>query len=282
MDAIVTALHVYPVKSCKGIALERSDVGLRGLQSDRRWMIVDHASGMFITQRTEPRLALVALRLEDAALVLHGPGVGELRVPRALPADATRRSVIVWRDTVEAIDCGPEAAQWVSDWLGFRAALVFMPDDVRRQVKPAYALPDDIVGFADGFPLLIASTSSLGDLNARIASSTASPGSSAPLPMDRFRPNIVVSECAPWAEDTWKRIVIGDLPVRVAKGCGRCVITTIDQETASRGIEPLRTLAMFRQQDHEVLFAQNAVPDRPGAVAVGDAVTVLETAAQCT
>jgi uncharacterized protein len=173
MDAIVTALHVYPVKSCKGIALERSDVGLRGLQSDRRWMIVDDASGMFITQRTEPRLALVALRLEDDALVLHGPGVGELRVPRAPQADARRRAVIVWRDTVEAIDCGPEAAQWVSDWLGFRAALVFMPDDVRRQVKPAYALPDDIVGFADGFPLLIASTSSLGDLNARIASSSA-------------------------------------------------------------------------------------------------------------
>jgi uncharacterized protein YcbX len=274
MDAIVTALHVYPVKSCRGIALERSAVGLRGLQNDRRWMIVDADTGMFITQRTEPRLALVAVALEEGDLVLRAPGARELRVPRALPADATRRSVIVWRDTVQALDCGPDAAQWVSDWLGFRAALVFMPDDVRRPAKPAYALPDDIVGFADGFPLLIASTSSLGDLNARI------PSADAPLPMDRFRPNIVVSECPPWAEDTWKRIVVGDLPLRVVKGCARCIITTTDQETGARGTEPLKTLATFRQQANEVLFAQNAVPDRAGTVAVGDAVRVVEPAPQ--
>jgi len=273
MDAIVSALRVYPVKSCKGIVLERSAVDLRGLRSDRRWMIVDER-GVFITQRTAPRLALVAVAVDADTLVMQAPQARELRVPATPAPGAPRRRVQVWRDTVDAVDCGPDAARWVSDWLGQPATLVYMPDDVRRPVKPAYALPSDIVGFADGFPLLIASTSSLADLNARIAA--ASPGGARPLAMDRFRPNIVVSECAPWAEDTWKRVVIGNLPVRVAKACERCVVTTTDQETAARSPEPLRTLAKFRRRDNDVLFAQNGVPDGPGWIAVGDAVTVVE------
>ena len=273
MDAIVSALWVYPVKSCKGIAVDRCAVDLRGLRSDRRWMIIDD-QGVFVTQRTAPRLALVRVVLDADTLEMRAPEGGALRVPTALPPSSPRRRVRIWRDEVDAVDCGPDAARWISHWLGQPASLVFMPDDVRRQVKPAYALPDDIVGFADSFPLLIASTSSLGDLNARI--SAGSPNGAPALPMDRFRPNVVVSDCAPWAEDTWKRISLGGLTVRVAKPCERCVITTTDQETAARGVEPLRTLAKFRRRDNDVLFAQNAVPDAPGSIAVGDAVTVLE------
>jgi len=273
MDAIVSALWVYPVKSCKGIAVDRCAVDLRGLRSDRRWMIIDD-QGVFVTQRTAPRLALVRVVLDADTLEMRAPEGGALRVPTALPPSSPRRRVRIWRDEVDAVDCGPDAARWISHWLGQPASLVFMPDDVRRQVKPAYALPDDIVGFADSFPLLIASTSSLGDLNARI--SAGSPNGAPALPMDRFRPNVVESDCAPWAEDTWKRISLGGLTVRVAKPCERCVITTTDQETAARGVEPLRTLAKFRRRDNDVLFAQNAVPDAPGSIAVGDAVTVLE------
>ena len=273
MDAIVSALWVYPVKSCKGIAVDRCAVDLRGLRSDRRWMIIDD-QGVFVTQRTAPRLALVRVVLDADTLEMRAPEGGALRVPTALPPSSPRRRVRIWRDEVDAVDCGPDAARWISHWVGQPASLVFMPDDVRRQVKPAYALPDDIVGFADSFPLLIASTSSLGDLNARI--SAGSPNGAPALPMDRFRPNVVVSDCAPWEEDTWKRISLGGLTVRVAKPCERCVITTTDQETAARGVEPLRTLAKFRRRDNDVLFAQNAVPDAPGSIAVGDAVTVLE------
>lgn len=266
MDAIVSALHVYPVKSCAGIALERSAVEARGLRDDRRWMIVDEQH-TFITQRTEPRLALVAVAFHGDELVLRAGDLDELRVPVQPPTGAPRRRVQVWRDEVEAIDCGSVAAHWLSRWLGSAVSLVFMPDDVRRAVKPQYSLPSDIVSFADGFPLLIASTSSLDDLNARM---------DAPVPMDRFRPNIVVSGCEPWAEDGWRRIRVGNLEVRVAKACERCVVTTTNQRTAQRGVEPLRTLARFRRRENDVLFAQNGVPDAPGSIAVGDAVTVLE------
>jgi uncharacterized protein YcbX len=277
VDATVSALWIYPVKSCRGIPLTQSAVEARGLRSDRRWMIVDD-SGIFITQRTEPRLALVEVAVEyegqdgadEPTLILRAPDEPDLRVAaHASAGDAAtgRRRVTVWRDEVDAIDCGDEAKRWISRWLGSSASLVFMPDDVRRPVKPAYARPTDIVGFADGFPLLVASTSSLDDLNARM---------DRPVPMDRFRPNIVLTGAPAWAEDTWTRILVGAVPVRMPKPCDRCVITTTDQRTAERGVEPLRTLASFRRVDGKVFFAQNGVPDAAGSVRVGDAVTVLE------
>jgi uncharacterized protein YcbX len=268
MAAIVSALFVYPVKGCRGISLGHSAVQRRGLRYDRRWMVVD-ATGTFVTQRTEPRLALIDVEIAGSELVMRAPNTEMLRVPVEAPTGAPRRRVQIWRDEVEAAECGDGAAHWLSGFLGSPSSLVFMPDDVLRPVKPAYALAGDVVGFADGFPLLLASTSSLDDLNARM---------DRPLPMNRFRPNIVVSGCAPWAEDRWARIRIGGIPVRVAKPCDRCVVTTTDQRTAERGIEPLRTLATFRKSGSVVLFAQNGVPDAEGTVAVGDAVTVVEAA----
>jgi uncharacterized protein YcbX len=266
VDAVVAALFVYPVKSCRGISLERSRLEPRGLQGDRRWMIVD-GEGRFITQRTEPRLALVGVALEEDAVVLRAEGQPDLRVSASPPEGAARRRVRIFRDDVEAVDCGEEAARWTTRWLAYPASLVFMPDDVRRPVRPDHAPADAIVSFADAFPLLVASTSSLGDLNRRLAD---------PLPMDRFRPNVVVSGCAPWAEDQWKDIRIGSTAVRIAKPCERCVITTTDQRTGERGMEPLRTLATFRRRGHDVLFAQNGIPGGPGTFAVGDPITVLE------
>jgi uncharacterized protein YcbX len=263
----VSALHVYPVKACRGIALARAHVEARGVRHDRRWAIVDE-TGTTVTQRTQPRLALVDVAIAGDALVLSSSAAGapELRLPLA-PDGGRRRSVTVWRDTVSALDTGEEAARWATELLGVPASIVFMPDDVERAVNPKYGQAGDIVGFADAYPLLLATTASLADLNARMER---------PLPMDRFRPNVVVDGCTAWAEDAWTRVQIGDLPVRVVKPCARCVVTTIDQRTAERGVEPLRALAAYRSRDNDILFAVNAVPDADGDVAVGDRVTMLE------
>ena len=262
---VVGAIFVYPVKSCRAVTVRSAALERRGLPHDRRWMIVDEA-GRFLTQRTEPRLALVDVAVETTALLLAAPGAPSLRVPHAA-VGGTRRRVQVWRDEVVAVDCGEAAAAWTSAWLGRRTALVFMPDDVERRVNPKYAQPRDIVGFADGFPFLLASASSLDDVNGRLQK---------PVPMERFRPNIVVEGSEPWAEDHWKRIRIGSVAVLgVAKPCERCAITTVDQRTAESGVEPLRTLATFRRVGNNVLFAQNCLLESPGTIAMGDQVTVL-------
>jgi uncharacterized protein YcbX len=228
-------------------------------------MIVDK-EGTFITQREAPVLARVDVAVEEGSLVLSADGHGQVRVPAAPAMDAARRRVRVWDSVVDAVDCGDAAARWLGDWIGADARLVFMPDDVERTVSPQHARPGDIVGFADGFPLLLATTASLDDLNARLPD---------PVPMDRFRPNVVVTGCAPWEEDTWTRVLVGGVPFRVAKPCGRCTIITTDQRTGERGVEPLRTLATFRQQGQKVNFAQNCVPDARGTLAVGDEVRVV-------
>jgi uncharacterized protein YcbX len=262
----VQGLHIYPVKSCAGIDLRVAVVEKLGLRNDRRWMVVDEA-GEFLTQRTEPRLALVRVQFApDAHMLLDAPDLEPLRV-QAPKRDAPSVPVRVWKDHVDAVDCGPDASAWLSQWLGRPARLVTIGADFVRPVNPKHAGPGDFVGFADGFPLLVVTTASLADLNARLEQ---------PLPMNRFRPNIVIDGADAWAEDNWKRIRIGPLTIRVAKPCGRCVITTTDQQTATRGVEPLRTLATFRQSGNDVLFGQNAIPDGEGVLRVGDAVTVLE------
>jgi uncharacterized protein YcbX len=266
----VSALFHYPVKSCRGIALERATVERRGLRHDRRWMFVDE-SGLMITQRAQPRLARVDVAFDAGAVVVSAPDVlaGSVRLSLEPPPGASRRRVRIWKDEVEAVDMGDDAARWASELLGERTSIVFMPDDVERAVKPAYARAGDIVGFADGFPLLFASTSSLDDLNARLAPSP-------PVPMDRFRPTVVVTGFPAWAEDGWQRVRAGAVTVRIPKPCDRCVVTTTDQRTGERGVEPLRTLALFRKRDNDVLFAVNGIPDAGGVVSVGDPFTVLE------
>ncbi len=268
MGPIVRALFVYPVKSCRGIALDRADVEKRGLRHDRRWLIVD-GEGTFVTQRTEPRLATIAVTLDEGrqSLVLTGPGTRALRLELA-PREGPRVMVRVWRDEVEAIHGGEEAARWVSGFLGAPASLVFMPESTVRPVRPELARPGDRVSFADGFPVLVTTTDSLDDLNARLPE---------PLPMNRFRPNIVVAGCTPWEEDEWRRARIGPVWVRLPKACDRCVVTTTDQLTAERGVEPLRTMATFRRwTDGKVYFGVNGIPDGVGTILVGDRVEPVE------
>ncbi|MDP9151813.1 MAG: MOSC N-terminal beta barrel domain-containing protein [Myxococcota bacterium] len=272
MDATISGLFVYPVKSCGGIRVEKSVLEPRGFRHDRRWMVVDETK-TFVTQRTAPRLALITTTLDAEALVLEAPGLPVLRVPvmdaAFAPSPGALVSVRVWRDDVLAVDCGERPSSWLTRWLGAPASLVFMPDASRRPVHPAYATEGDIVSFADGFPLLIASTSSLEDLNAQMPKG---------VPMDRFRPNIVVSGAPPWSEDSWARVLIGPIPLRLPKPCERCVVTTVDQRTGEGGIEPMRTLALRRKRGNGVLFAQNAVAEATGTIAMGDAVTVVRRA----
>lgn len=271
---VLSDLRLYPLKSAAGIRVERAEAVSTGLRYDRRWMVVD-AGGTFLTQREEPRLALVRVALEGDALVLTAPGAGRLTLPlhegMVLDAGGGPREVSVWGEAVRAQVASPDAAAWISGHLGREADIVRFPDATERTVDPDFARPDDRVAFADGYPFLLIGEASLEDLNGRLGT---------PLGMERFRPNLVVRGSAPFAEDGWRLIRIGGVTFRVVKPCVRCAITTVDQDTAAVGKEPLRTLATFRRvggpRSGKVAFGQNLLHDGVGALRVGEALEVLE------
>jgi uncharacterized protein YcbX len=262
-------LHVYPLKGARGIALERSDVLAGGLRHDRRLMLID-AHGAFVTQRKHPRMALVTTAFveADAALAITTPNGGTFEIALAVEPNAPRRIVRIWDDDVEAVAIGGPVAEALSDHLGERCTLVAMPDDVVRPVEAPYGAPGDRVGFADAYPVLLATRASLADLVARLDE---------PVSMNRFRPNLVVEGGAAFAEEAQARVRIGPLTFRMPKRCSRCAVTLVDQETAAVGKEPLRTLARYRTVDNNVYFAQNLIPDAPGSLRIGDEVTYLDT-----
>jgi uncharacterized protein YcbX len=255
----LAAIWVYPVKGARGTSVRSAVVGERGFIDDRRYMVVD-VDGVALTQRENAGLALVVPRVEEDGLTIDAPGMPTLMVGRAGPP----RTVSVWSSRVEAVEV--EGAGWFSRYLGERCALVYMPESSRRPVKPKHDATGAIVSFADGFPFLLANEASLADLNRRLAE---------PVPMDRFRPNVVVAGAEAWAEDGWDEITIGSIPFSVPKPCDRCVVTTIDQATGVGGKEPLRTLATFRARDGAVWFGENLVHHAQGALAVGDAVAAM-------
>lgn len=260
----VSALHVYPVKSCRGVALERADVVDRGLALDRRWMVVDER-GMFVTARTEPRLATVATALVADTIEVSADGHGAVRLPATTKA-GRRVSVKVWNSEVDAL-VHMEGGAFFSEFLGRAVRAVHMPDDVRRPVNPKRARPGDVVSFADGYPLLLVGGASLRDLNERLDQD---------IGMDRFRPNVVVEGAAPYAEDEWSKLRLGAVSFRAPKRCVRCTLTTVDPATGDKGKEPLRALATYRREDGNVYFGTNLIQDDAGALRVGDAVEVLE------
>jgi len=265
VNAVVGGIARYPVKSCRGAAVSAACVEPWGLRGDRRWMITD-PDGEFVTARTVHRLLLVEPTPVDDGLVLRAPGATPLHVPE--PAGGLT-DVVVWRDTVAATPAGPEADAWLSAVIGRPLRLVHLDDPTRRPVDQDYGRPDDRVSFADGFPLLLTTEGSLAALNELIADGpNAAEG---PMSMVRFRPNVVIAGTPAWAEDGWRSIRIGAARFRVVKPCGRCVLTTIDPETAAKGREPLATLARHRRDGKKVLFGVNLVPDTPGAtIRVGD------------
>ncbi len=261
--ATIAALNVYPVKSCRGIALECATVAVRGLLleagahaiADREWMIVD-AAGRFVTQREQPRLALLVARIGVEALELSTPGRAPLRVALA-PARGPTGEVVVWNDRVQAHDAGDDAARWLSSFLGAPARLVRFDATRVRRCNPAYAGDSGAhTAFADGYPLLVIGEASLADLNARLAAKGG-----AALPMNRFRPNVVVAGLEPYDEDHLDTIAADGVVLKLVKPCTRCVTTTTDQQTAVRGAEPLATLAEYRldRKLEGVAFGMNAI-----------------------
>lgn len=267
------ALHLYPVKSLAGSAPAEALVRPWGLTGDRRWLLTG-ADGTMLTQRGNPRLALVtATPLGEGGVEISAPGRGSLRVD--VPSPDTTVPVEVWRDKVEAVPADPAAGAWFSAYLDTEVHLVHMDDPARRRsIDPAYSRPGETVSFADGFPFLITTTASLDALNSLIAQGDHA--DEGPLPMNRFRPNAVIDGTAPWAEDGWSRVRIGEVSFRVVKPCSRCVITTTDQRTAERGKEPLRTLARHRRTGDRLVFGQNLIPEGSGTLRPGDPVEVVE------
>ena len=264
----VAELRIHPVKGLRGGLRAAADVEPWGLAGDRRWMVVD-AAARFLSQRELSHMALIEARTGSEGITLTAPGRDSLGIPFPGP-DAEPLDVVVWRDKVRAVAAGVEADAWLSAALGVACRLVYLADTAARSIDPVFASRGETVSFADGFPILLCSLDSLADLNARLA---------APVPIGRFRPNIVVSGAAPWAEDGWRLIRIGGVRFRVVKPCDRCIVTTIDPETGERPdkSEPLRTLGMFRRDRRGgLMFGQNLIPETTGRIAAGDLVDVLE------
>ena len=261
----LAGLYLYPIKSSAPLAMETAMVEARGLQHDRRWMVVD-AEGRFLTGRQLPRLTLVRAIPGPGGLSLDAPGMPSLQVP--FPLAATTVPVSVWKSDVAARPVSAAADGWLSDFLRQPARLVHMDAGVVRPMTDAHARPGDEVSFADAFPLLLVSRAALDGLNARLAK---------PVSMLQFRPNLVVDGVAAHAEDGWKRIRIGDVEFDVAKPCTRCVFTTVDPARGERDPdgEPLRTLIGYRRSGDGVTFGQNLIPRSLGTLQAGDVVEVL-------
>jgi uncharacterized protein YcbX len=265
----LSALNIYPVKGLKGIALQEARCTERGLEHDRRWMVVD-SDGQFLSQREHPKMATVWTEIADGALSLSAPDMSNVDVPLdGRPAPTLR--VQIWDSVCDAVAVSPYADGWLSDYLGLACRLVHMPEAAKRYSNPRYAGADRPVGFADGYAYLLAGEASLADLNAKLAARNRPA-----LPMNRFRPNIVVSGSEAFAEDEWQEIRIGDAVLRAAKPCGRCQVTTTDQASGEvKGPEPLATLSTYRDsKEFGVRFGMNLVTVRAGTVRVGDEVTL--------
>ena len=257
----VSAINLYPIKSLRGYALEEAQVCSYGLEHDRRWMLVNPASQM-ITQRECPRLALITALADADGLLVAAPEGREVFVAHDPTGWTQDESVVnVWGRSYVGVVAVAPINQALSEIIGMSCKLLAIRADVFH-VKREVAVHDDA-------PILIISESSLEELNRRLE---------VPLPMNRFRPSIVVRDASPFAEDEWQRIAIGDAVLQAVKACQRCVITTIDQaEGIFRGPEPLATLAKFRRQGEGVAFGQYYRPEQSSAtIRLGDAVTVLE------
>jgi uncharacterized protein YcbX len=268
----VSSLHLHPVKSCRSIAVNEATLDAFGFVDDRRFLIVDSARH-FLTQRSDARLALIEADFADGSLLLRAPNAREFRLPLDTPAVGDR-SVTIWRDNVTAGDMGDAVAAWLSAVLVKPCRLVRAEAGFGRRlpveripVDHASALPEVPVAFVDAFPILVISEASLEHLNTKLDSR---------LPMNRFRPNIVLRGAVPHEEDRWKVVRVGGVEFRAGGDCGRCVVTTTDQLTGERGAEPLETLGTYRRDNRgAIIFGQYWMHLGPGAVHVGDTVEIV-------
>lgn len=270
----IGSLAIYPIKGVQAVPLETATIEARGLEGDRRWMIVD-ADDRFITQREEPRLATIKAKTAEEGLIVELPGEMPMQVPK--PEGSGRASIQIWRSVVDTALADKTVNERLSIFFGRAVRLVFMDDKACRFSSPDWAGADAQVSFADGYPILLTVTASLTALNDTICDQGG-----APVSMDRFRPNVVVEDSLAWDEDSWATIQIGDLVFDLVKPCTRCIVPTIDQRTSKARLDnqPTRALTMIRRSADErvkgVLFGWNMIARTEGVIRVGEEVNVLE------
>ncbi len=257
----LSEINVYPVKSLGGISLKQANAQARGFEHDRRWMIVDE-TGKYQTQRQNSNMTLASVQINKDSLQIQAPGFSTLKIPFQ-PETNDWLDVTIWEKACKAQVVSQEANAWVSEFMQMKCLLVFMPDSINLQIDPVYNINNGITSFSDGYPYLLIGQASLDDLNSKLET---------PVPMKRFRPNIVVTGSEAFAEDSLQKIKIGSVQFHVAKPCARCVVTTIDPETAQRGKEPLTTLNTYRNVNGQVLFGMNLIPEQTGVLTIGDPV----------
>lgn len=262
-DLTLSEIWIYPVKSLGGIRLSSSKVMEKGLLYDRRFMLVDE-SGKFMTQRVYPKMALFKLSIADNTLTVHHQH-DTLTIPVVPKPKEAAASVQIWENIVQAHEVDTAYSTWFTERLGIKCKLVFFPEEYERPVDPAYKVNDEQVSLADAYPFLIIGQSSLDDLNARLKE---------PVPMNRFRPNLVFTGGDPFEEDHWRNFQIGSNGFIAVKPCARCVLTTVNQDTAEKGVEPLKTLASYRTRNSKVYFGQNLVATNYTEIKVGEKITL--------
>ncbi len=264
-NLILSEIYIYPVKSLGGISVDSAIVEARGLKYDRRFLLVDE-NNMFMTQRVYPQLTLLKLSFgENGFKVLNTQNNSHTII--SFESDSKENiSVTIWDDVCSAVRVSKELDDWFSTAINKKCSLVYMPDDEKRIVEKKYINEEHIVSFADAYPFLIIGQSSLDDLNSRLDK---------PIPMNRFRTNFVFTGGKPYEEDNWKDFRIGDLSFKAVKPCARCVITTTNQDTAERSVEPLRTLSEYRKINNKVMFGMNLVCKQTRSVSVGNEIRLI-------
>lgn len=261
MKLSIHSLHVYPIKSCRGIELQSAELVETGIKYDRHWMLVDE-NGDFLSQRQYPLMAGISCEFSGSNLLLNAKKQDPLEIPMQ-QSPAGFKQVNIWNDSCNAALVSQQASNWFSALIGVSCELVYLPETEKRQVDLRYAAPNQIVGFADGFPLLVVSLASIDLLNQKLEQKVT---------IDRFRPNIVIEGCPAHAEDEWSRIVIGDIEIQLVKACSRCVIPSIDQRSSEKHPTILKTLASYRRTDNKILFGQNGLHSGNGRIHKGQEI----------
>ena len=261
----LSEIWIYPIKGLGGIRLKHSRVLEKGLEYDRRWMLVDE-NGVFMTQRDNPTMALFKLKIEGEELkITYSPSSLVHSISLHPNTPEKNESVIIWDDTVTACEINKESSAWFSDILNLKCRLVYFPEENSRAVDPVYKVNDEHVSLADGYPFLIIGQESLNFLNSKLEQT---------IPMNRFRPNFVFTGGEPNEEDTWRNFTIGSNRFVGVKPCARCAVPTINQETAEKGIEPTRTLATYRRKENKIYFGQNLLASDHQKIKEGDLITI--------
>lgn len=267
----ITEIWIYPIKSLAGIRKQKAVVKQKGLQYDRRWMLVD-GEGRFLTQREHPKMALFKLAMDKDYLIISSqsavagfPQSITLELKDDISGDFSK--VQIWDDEVEAVEVSQEYSKWFSEHLMITCKLVFFPESNRRDADPDYAKNNEQVSLADGYPFLIIGQSSLDELNTKLEQ---------PVSIKRFRPNFVFTNGLPHEEDMWRNFKIGSVSFEGVKPCARCVLTTVNPETGETGVEPLKTLSSYRRKNGKVCFGENLLPRMDGEVSEGDLIEIID------